>query len=743
MYCKNCGALLESGAMFCGNCGSKIPSAPASEQVVQKTAPAASKRTREFIVAGIICVVFVAGILLYLFLGSGNTEDEKRSQQAKTSAMPTELKFDHEKYALSVKCAEDMSTYLQCTNIDKKDVTWSAESNQVQVGQNGMVAIQDYNVVSKLTAVSKKDRSVVATCQVSSLSEKEDFQNKVMDYNQIRTKNEEQQDGTMAVYNKNNVESKIYVYRENTSAGVRKSSYQWDQKLFYRLEEVEGRKDGGEINDYRVARKQFINGDSGNVMEYEIYQQPRTNSINKIVAIEHMDSTLEVTEYYYTKKGKVNFVFQYRTENYLPSYANPDIHGQRFLYDHDTMVTWRIVEGRNKITNYCANKTEKRRLAGGGWSNVKEYAKLSDSRKKKYNALEKKMLNAAYNTLHKIKEYEGISTIRGQVNDGEDAPLSDVGVSLYSDTYDCEVYSGVTNSAGYYEIFVPSRKGTYEMTYTMEEDDKKVEEKMYHIDLDQDDLGVDQEIIHMVNEDAERSYDVRLYDATKNSEDSASQIAGARLVFRKGVNNYDGEEMASARTDADGCSSVDLVPGMYTVEAVRNGYMQEYRNIFFEANESTEIPILLTPKLGKDEVRIVLTWADTPPDEDSHLFTPDGEHVCYYEKDGVGANLDVDDTDGYGPETVTITDLAQGVYKYYVADFTHCSANEVKSTAMSESNAVVRVYTYRGLERTFQVPKNQQGVIWEVFSIRNGEIVPAQRYYDSIEDKQWCTSKYY
>lgn len=749
MYCRQCGQKLSAGAAFCQNCGWKISSgteakgaSPASLQTGGRGGERGERKVLEFIIAGAICLLCAGGLMLYLLSGSGSpssSEEKAKKEEAQVTKEPASMQFDHAKYALSVKCAEDMSQYLQCANMDKKDVAWSAQSNQVQVGENGMVAIQDYNVTSTLTAKSKKDEKVLATCQVSSLSEKEDFQYKVNDYNMVRREDEERQDGTVLVRNKNSVESKIDVYGQHASPGKRKKTYQWNSSLFYRLEEVPDRTGGGEINDCQITRKQFINEKSGNAMEYEIYRHPRKKCINKIVSIEHMDATLEVTEYYYTNRGKVNFVFQYKTENYLPTFANPDIHGERYLYDHDTLVTWRVVKGKSKISNYCANATEKKRLKQGGWANIKEYRKLSSAKKKKYDAVEKKMLNAAYNTYKKVQEYEGISTIRGQICDAGDSPLSHVNVELYSDTYDSKLYAGKTNDAGYYEIFVPSRKGTYEMTYSLENQD--IQEKMYHIDLDQDMLGADQEIVHMVEDQSVRNYTVRLHDATKNADDSGGRIDNAELVFRRGINNYEGDSRLSIYTDGEGYCSASLEPGMYTVEANRDGYLQEYRNVFFGLDDGEEVPILLTPKLGKDEMRIVLTWNDCPADEDSHLFTPSQGHACYYEKDIPGANLDVDDTDGYGPETVTITELEQGVYKYYVADFTHCARNQVKSRELSESDATVRVYTYRGLEKTFHVPKNQKGVIWEVFSIRNGEIVPTQRYYDSIEDKEWCTRK--
>ena len=172
---------------------------------------------------------------------------------------------------------------------------WSADSEHVQVGSNGIVAIQDYNVTSNLTAKSKEDASVIASCQVSTLSEKEDFQNKVISYNSDETKNRKTEDGMVVVQNDNSTESKISVYEDKQKPSVVKDQYKWDRKLFYRLEAVEGQSGGGEINDYQIARKQFINADSGNVMEYEVYKQPQKGTINKVVAIEHMDANLEVT----------------------------------------------------------------------------------------------------------------------------------------------------------------------------------------------------------------------------------------------------------------------------------------------------------------------------------------------------------------------------------------------------------------------------------------------------------------
>lgn len=56
---------------------------------------------------------------------------------------------------------------------------------------------------------------------------------------------------------------------------------------------------------------------------------------------------------------------------------------------------------------------------------------------------------------------------------------------------------------------------------------------------------------------------------------------------------------------------------------------------------------------------------------------------------------------------------------------------------MSCSQATVNVYSSDGWLKTFHVPTNTSGVIWEVFEIRNGKITPIQRYYDSVTNKDW------
>ena len=141
----------------------------------------------------------------------------------------------------------------------------------------------------------------------------------------------------------------------------------------------------------------------------------------------------------------------------------------------------------------------------------------------------------------------------------------------------------------------------------------------------------------------------------------------------------------------------------------------------------------MTPILKNNEIRIVLTWGSTPRDLDSHLSGPlpsGGRfHTYYSQKNAVDnrgnlvANLDVDDTSSYGPETTTILQQTDGIYRYAVHDYTNRS--RANTNALGTSGAFVRVY--RGGQypvKSFYVP-NKSGTVWNVFDYNSvtGEII--------------------
>lgn len=122
-----------------------------------------------------------------------------------------------------------------------------------------------------------------------------------------------------------------------------------------------------------------------------------------------------------------------------------------------------------------------------------------------------------------------------------------------------------------------------------------------------------------------------------------------------------------------------------------------------------------SPGLSGGELRIVLTWGEVPSDLDSHLWTPNGQHVYWVDQTptDAGANLDVDDTDSFGPETTTITTPQEGTYYYYVHNYAGDNYGEVD---LPQSNAKVIVYDANGILQTFIVPTSGTGYYWNVMT---------------------------
>lgn len=212
-------------------------------------------------------------------------------------------------------------------------------------------------------------------------------------------------------------------------------------------------------------------------------------------------------------------------------------------------------------------------------------------------------------------------------------------------------------------------------------------------------------------------------------------LSNVTIKLRSNWNNTSGEYYDfRTTTNSSGRYTIEDVPvGYYTVEASLNGYVTDYTNIIVLSDaERTDFDFTITPTLNEDEIRIVLTWGSSPSDLDSHLIgrTPsDGTFNVYYSDkvyryDGVEmANLDVDDTSSYGPETITILENIYGTYTYAVHNYSN--RNSSSSTALSFSGAVVRVFVGSVQIAEYNVPTDQVGTYWTVFEIAgNGRILP-------------------
>lgn len=218
------------------------------------------------------------------------------------------------------------------------------------------------------------------------------------------------------------------------------------------------------------------------------------------------------------------------------------------------------------------------------------------------------------------------------------------------------------------------------------------------------------------------AYDVQILSAVVKDE----KIPGADVFLQK-----NGEASLKAKTDAAGKASFDS-PFGGTDDATTSLIVKKdgYSNLVVKC-PCAGLTYAISPHMTTlDGLRVVLDWGASPRDLDSHLSYK-GNHVYFSNKKGLGANLDVDDVDGFGPETITITKKQAGErYLYAVHNFTE---GDKKGSVSLATTAKAKVFVYVGssLVRTFSPPKNKVGNTWVVFGVgETGEFYDINKFAD-------------
>jgi uncharacterized protein YfaP (DUF2135 family) len=198
------------------------------------------------------------------------------------------------------------------------------------------------------------------------------------------------------------------------------------------------------------------------------------------------------------------------------------------------------------------------------------------------------------------------------------------------------------------------------------------------------------------------------------SATTGEPISGTKVSALQNANLLD-----VATTGVAGQYTIPELPtGVYTFEVRAPGFLHSLQpSIQVTAEQTTTVNFSLSPLLATGEMRAVLIWGETPSDLDSHLWLPDSvPYHIYFSRRGdfeacPFAGLDVDDTSGLGPETMTIKQRYNtGAYVYAVHNYS--GASEIK-----ESQAQVQVFDATGLIATFTLPTEGTGRWWHVFNI--------------------------
>jgi hypothetical protein len=198
-----------------------------------------------------------------------------------------------------------------------------------------------------------------------------------------------------------------------------------------------------------------------------------------------------------------------------------------------------------------------------------------------------------------------------------------------------------------------------------------------------------------------------------------SPITGARVSI-EGIGDF--------VTNSEGIISFpERDDGFFTLVVSKAGFITTAINFEIKLNTVFNNRYSVSPSMRGEYVRIVLDWGERPADLDLHVEKQGGYHISYWSmhsaEDGT-ANLDRDERNSFGPETITITETdLDKVYEVYVIDYSNLERGA--SRELSQSGAVVRVYGRDQLLNTFTVPQNRSGNRWDVFRIVRGAVTAA------------------
>jgi len=152
--------------------------------------------------------------------------------------------------------------------------------------------------------------------------------------------------------------------------------------------------------------------------------------------------------------------------------------------------------------------------------------------------------------------------------------------------------------------------------------------------------------------------------------------------------------------------------GNYTRQASLENFSDSVRKMSFKVSstekESTNRIFLSREVNG---FRMVLTWFEVPKDLDSHLILPNGKEVNYDNKVENHITLDVDNREGYGPETITAMDYSPGTHTFYVHKFS-------EDGSLAGCNA--RVVVFKGNKQILDINipnvDDSEARYWHVFN---------------------------
>jgi len=220
---------------------------------------------------------------------------------------------------------------------------------------------------------------------------------------------------------------------------------------------------------------------------------------------------------------------------------------------------------------------------------------------------------------------------------------------------------------------------------------------------------------------------------------TGSGVPGAEVALKQKATG----QLLRATTNADGKFLVKADFGAWSISVQQDDYIDWNDTLAFIKSEyPIRIDAHVSPLMTDAQYRFVLSWGASPPDLDAHLVGPtpsSGEfHIsCRTMRTWERRHLlDRDDTNGHGPETITLEKLDPGIYSFAVQDYSN--KNSPGSSRLSYSKAVVRVYREDKQIGEAFIREGQAGTVWRVFTLdgRSGRLDLVDVYVNEFNSER-------
>lgn len=482
----------------------------------------------------------------------------------------------------------------------------------------------------------------------------------------------------------------------------RNSQYTWEDTVFSRIENVNSPADSL-VNTFDFTRKYAVK-DGEKKLEFQIFTNPDTNKAEKITTKEYCGEDVEVTQFYYDN-GRINYVAQYRKDVDLPvNLSSRDVQS-RYYFSGDTMVKYIFCQG-DKATEY----------------NVKEIENYSEGTVDQYDFLEKDIINKAYINYNVVKLLDESEKVDGYVMDEFNTPLSEIEIKVYDES-DNEILTTASNGDGYYSFTLPlDNSKTYRLTASKGTLDPVT---IYNIKANKGSEHYSPETIYMAYSGTGAIYNAQIL--VRDAANAVNPLAEATLKIREGINNREGNVIATGMLDATGAIVAPLKAGCYTAEVQKGGFETCFFTVVVKSDHQAVLGYAVSD-VGDNEVKTILYWDSTPLDLDLRMFSSQAARSDRSGIDSVGSTM---------AEMIRTTSLGADTFECYVSDYSDCNGDQY-SENMSSSNAYIAIYSADGLQATFHVPAAHLGVVWKPFEIRNAGILSLNDYYYHVDaDSIW------